>query len=140
MNDPKPWLVKAGVCAAAALAFYSVIDFVQWEDAFRRNNIDPYSIFTQEARFGSIRSRLPEGTAAGYVTDLPPGSVQAQAAFASARYALAPRMLVELSDGAEWVIGNFSRPPDVAAIAKQNGLTPVDDFGNGVVLFRRKPR
>jgi hypothetical protein len=35
------------------------------------------------------------------------------------------------------VLGNFTRPADFAAAGRSQGLRQQQDFGNGVVLFRR---
>jgi hypothetical protein len=73
------------------------------------------------------------------VADIHDGSTAALAMFNSARYALAPRLLVEGTDR-DWVLGNFAKPADYAALARERGLTVVQDFGNGVVLFGRTPK
>jgi hypothetical protein len=36
-----------------------------------------------------------------------------------------------------WVIGDFSRPIDMAAFAQTHGLRIVRVFGAGIVLFQR---
>jgi hypothetical protein len=55
-------------------------------------------------------------------------------------YALAPRLMTRSADGPEWVVGNFSHPLDYAAAGRQHQLELVKDFGNGIVLFRRRAR
>jgi hypothetical protein len=59
--------------------------------------------------------------------------------FLGAQYILAPRVMVELDKhpNSPWVMGNFARPMDTADFAGKHGLTVVQDFGNGVVLFRK---
>jgi hypothetical protein len=39
----------------------------------------------------------------------------------------------------DWVLGNYSRPADYGAIASKHSLAMVQDFGQGLVLFRRLP-
>jgi len=55
----------------------------------------------------------------------------------SAQYVLAPR-LVARGAAQEWVVGNFTRPGDFAAVGRSRGLRLEQDFGNGVVLFRKE--
>jgi hypothetical protein len=53
-------------------------------------------------------------------------------------YALAPRLVTRSADSHEWVVGNFSHPLDYVAAGAAHRLELVKDFGNGIVLFRRR--
>ena len=100
---------------------------------------DPYQIAIQVERFAPVAAIVPAVLAIGYVSDLDPASSRGIAAFSSATYAIAPRLLVRLQDAAVggWVIGNFTAPQDFAAFGDARGLTFQQDLGNGVVLFKR---
>ena len=81
---------------------------------------------------------LPENTVVGYLSDLPSDATSGQAAYFGVMYALAPRLVTQSADSAEWVAGNFSHPLDYAAAGAAHHLALVKDFGNGIVLFRRR--
>jgi hypothetical protein len=97
---------------------------------------DPYMVNLQPDRLAGILAAVPSNAVMGYVTDLAPASTAYLATFNSARFALAPRLLVFGADQ-PFVLGNFSRPADFAAFGREKGLELVQDFGNGAVLFRR---
>ena len=84
-----------------------------------------------------LLAAVPAGAEMGYLTDAAPGSVADTSMLLSAQYVLAPR-LVARGAAHEWVVGNFTRPGDFAAIGRNNGVRLVQDFGNGVVLFRKE--
>lgn len=97
---------------------------------------DPYLISEQFIRLGPVSSTVPRDAVLGYLTDAQTGSVLDSALMGGAQYVLAPR-LIERGAGHDWVLGNFTRPADFAAVAQNYGLRLEQDFGNGVVLFRR---
>lgn len=92
-----------------------------------------------EARFTGVKERVPPHTTLGYLSDGTPaqidGDATASAAMVLARYALAPRQVLN-DPGQEWVVGSFDRP-ETARQVRPPGLTLVADYGNGVALFRR---
>jgi hypothetical protein len=136
-----PIRILAGIAVVAALAVSGALDYAQFLSEYSRN-ADQFQIAAQAARFRDALAALPAAGIVGYVSDVPPGSVQAQAMFGAAQYALAPRVLVPLKNGAkaESVIGSFARPDEAPRVAAEHGLLTVSDYGNGVVLFRREPR
>lgn len=97
---------------------------------------DPYLISAQFTRFGAALSAIPENAEIGYLTDAQPGSAAGSAMFLSAQYVLVPRLLKRGAAEA-WVLGNFTRPADFAAVGRTHGLRLQQDFGEGVVLFRK---
>lgn len=126
---------------ALAVALVSVAAAFRAADISRqlaRQSPDPFQIEAAMLRFSALASRLPPGQVLGYLSDLPPGD-RATLAFLQAQYALAPNLLRPLSSGArpQWAVGNFSRPLDVAALGAQHGYVVEQDFGNGVVLYRK---
>ena len=87
-------------------------------------------------------SALPATGIVGYVSDAPAGETLGAVLYSGAPiYPGAPfgnRPAPE--PGAEWVIGDFSKPLDVVQFGKKRGLTLVRDFGNGAVLYRNQAR
>jgi hypothetical protein len=106
------------------------------ESDFQQQNRDPYMVSAQFTRFGALLSAIPEGAQIGYITDAAPGSAVDTGMFLSAQCVLAPRLL-KRGAAQEWVLGNFSRPADFASVGRSQGLRLQQDFGEGVVLFRK---
>ena len=125
--------LKAALIAAVFLALWNAMETFQLSSLDRQR--DPYMVAQQEERFAAVEQALPKTEIIGYVSDIDDGGPAALALFNTARYTLAPRMLVS-DDKRDWVIGNFSKPPDFTALARDRNLRLVRDFGNGVALFR----
>jgi hypothetical protein len=134
--------VLAACAAVALLALWSTVSFYGATADSAGPGADVYKVGDQAARFQDLMSALPAGGIIGYVSDAPPGGTLASALYSSARYALAPRLVTDqdVKPAPEWVIGNFSKPLDVAQFGKDRGLTLVRDFGNGAVLYRKQVR
>lgn len=131
-----PPLVRVGVLVAATLAVVIVFVVDQFERDFQARTRDPFQVQAQTERFHGVIEALPPSAVMGYITDLEPGDRSAQIIFRTAQYALAPRLL-QPGAAQEWVIGNFSKAGDFRAIGAGKGLQLVQDYGDGVVLYRR---
>ncbi|MEZ5403891.1 MAG: hypothetical protein R2729_29695 [Bryobacteraceae bacterium] len=132
-----PIAALATVGAAIGLCLLVNLDLFRLSAEARANARDPYLVAMQDERFRDLASALPAGGGAGYVSDLGLDSTAGQAAYFTAQYALAPRLLAPAEKtGGGPVVGNFARPPDLAAM----GFELVRDYGNGVMLLRRKAR
>jgi hypothetical protein len=95
-------------------------------------------INAQPERLREAIPYLPEHAVLGYLSDLSLEAVNGSAAYFGVMYALAPRLLTRTADSQEWVVGNFSHPLDYASAGAAHHLDLVKDFGNGIVLFRRR--
>ena len=137
LSEPYPRAAIAGVTIAVLLCLWGSWSSYGYESDFQRQNSDPYLVSAQFTRFAGVLSSIPEADEIGYITDTPPGSVANTAMFLSAQYVLAPRLLIR-GAAHERVLGNFTRPADFAAIGQSQGLRLVQDFGEGVALFRRE--
>ncbi len=126
-----------GCAVVAILSLWSVLDFYGATDALSGAGADTYQIADQELRFHQAAAALPPAGVVGYVTDQ--SQNREWAMFLGAQYVLAPRVLVELDKHPKtpWVLGNFARPLDLTQFANEHGLKLVQDFGSGVVLFRK---
>ena len=125
--------------AIVILAAAGLLNLYQVVDAQARQG-DPYQIDAQIARLQPAVAALPPRVQAGYVSDMDLATARGLLAFNAARYAMAPRLLTRDATAAAdagWVLGNFSQPVDYGALGTQRGLTLAQDFGNGVVLYRR---
>lgn len=134
-----PPAVKAGVALAALLALWGSFAYLRFESNYQQQYRDPYEVAAQVSRFETFGTAVPEKAILGYLTDLAPGSITADAMFGAAQYVLAPRLL-QKSTEYDLVLGNFTKPSDFAALGSAHGLRLERDFGNGVVLFRREVR
>ena len=93
-------------------------------------------------RMHDLAAQLPAGEIVGYLSDLPTNEHAGDTAIHAVQYVLAPRIVVvdmRYRPSVKWVIGNFGRPGDFARLGQERGLRLFHDFGNGVVLYRRKP-
>jgi hypothetical protein len=122
------------VIAASLLAAWGAVENFQLETS--SSTRDPYMVGVQADRLAGVIQAVPRDAIVGYISDLNDASTAAQAMFNSARYTLAPRLLVQGTDR-DFVLGNFSKPSDYAAIAREHGFSSAKDFGNGVVLFSK---
>lgn len=100
---------------------------------------DPFRITATRERFAAALELLPPSGVIAYLSDMPAGENAGTVAYMTARYAVAPRALVPAGKlDADWAVGNFARPVDFAAFGERAGFALVRDFGNGVVVYRRR--
>jgi hypothetical protein len=134
LRIPLPLLV--GVLATPVLAIWGATCYYDLEAAAQQQYRDPYMIAASAERFSGLRQAVPEDAVLGYLTDAAPGQT-ALTIFDTAQYALAPRLLATDTNH-RWVLGNFTKPLDFAAMGASHGLHLERDFGNGVVLYRKQ--
>ena len=95
-------------------------------------------ISNYENRFVNLRQLLPPRGVTGYISDDENEDDQEfiDSRIYLAQYSLSPVILVRSLDYS-LIVGNFlDHTPDFEIYRKQ-GLIPIKDFGNGIVLFRR---
>lgn len=128
------------VGAVFCVAFLSLAGVLDYYRMASDSVPDRYGVTAEQERFREAAAWLPAGAVVGYLSDLPLDEPRGSAAFFAAQYALAPRILVELTaaaDRVDWAVGNYSRPPDLGHVLSKYNLKLVRDCGRGVVLFRR---
>jgi hypothetical protein len=142
MRQPSSGQVLAACAAVALLALWSTVDFYDTSSEQAGASADVYKIGEQPARLQDLMSALPATGIVGYVSDAPTSQTIGAVLYSGAQYTLAPRLVTSQSVTPEpqWVIGDFSKPVDVAQFGNQRGLTLVRDFGNGAVLYKRQAR
>ena len=131
------WLV-CGTPAIAVLCLLVGIQTYRETGDYARATQDPYLINAQPERVRGAAALLPPNSVAGYLSDLSYDETAGSAAYFGVANALAPRLVVRDADRPQWVIGNFSRPMDFAVVGAAHRLELVRDFGNGIVVFRRR--
>ena len=92
-----------------------------------------------ESRFLVLRQALPRRAVLGYISDASADEETSEYRILIARYALAPLVIVKSLDY-PLIVGNFRKTSPDLGIYRKQGLIPLRDFGNGVVLFSRELR
>jgi hypothetical protein len=87
-------------------------------------------------RFEELRKRLPQRGVVGYL-GVGWGNGYQLPAYYATQYALAP-VVVQNSLEPDLVVGNFATPPDPTKTTWPSNRFPVQNFGNGVVLFAKR--
>jgi hypothetical protein len=142
MKQPSSVQVLAACVAVALLALWSTVNFYGATEELAGPKADVYKIGEQAVRFQELAATLPTTGIVSYVSDVPTSQTLGAVLHDGAQFALAPLVVTEkrLNPSPEWVVGNFSKPLDVAQFGNERGLTLVRDFGNGAVLFRNQAR
>ena len=94
-----------------------------------------YGVETFESRFGDLPRAATPQTVYGYVSDNRSDDPSDQAEFYLSQYTMAPSFLTTSVTAREVIVNTHSAKPDFAALAAR-GLTPIRDFGNGILLCR----
>jgi len=99
----------------------------------------PDDRWAREQHIREVRRFLPPAGRVGYISDEMPFTstrvVEARGRYYSTQYAVAP-VVVEVGPTQELIVGYFRRfEPQLAA-----GLDVVHDFGDGLILFRKRSR
>ena len=137
MSPGFPFRIQAAVVLAALLSLWGTFAYFGAESEHQKQIRDPDQIAAQAVRLAGVRSSTPDNAELGYITDVEPGGVLAQVMFNGAAYVLAPRLLHQ-GIAQDWVLGNFSRPADFAAMGRSHGLRIERDLGSGAILFRKE--
>jgi hypothetical protein len=141
------------VGAMALLTLTSLLTNLNYFRArvFEPLNIGRDEITLSEQRFGELRKVLPPRGVVGFVSDEMEVNGNQEPIDKTQRgwwlapevkkyyltqYALAPLIVVRGTDK-PLIVGNFSNGWN-ETITRAHGLTPLRDFGNGVVLFEKK--
>ena len=135
MSSWSPLRAKAGVlllCVSAVI--YSV-------EICRRTHVltkaPPDHVTLHEMRLAELRKRLPARGVVGYVADESDGEEKAWRRFATTQYSLAP-VILERTTAHELVVGVFNDPSAIPTVSAGGDLLLVEEFGEGVVLFKKK--
>ena len=125
--------VKAGVLLLCVSAVIYAVEICRRNHVLTKTSPDPVTL--HEKRLARLRQRLPPRVVVGYVTDA--AGPESWRRFATTQYSLAP-VILERTTGGGLVVGDFKDPGAVPAVAAGNGLLPVEDFGEGLVLFEQR--
>jgi hypothetical protein len=98
-----------------------------------------YGVDAFESRFDQIRKTVQPHSVFGYVSDNPPTDPSARAEFYLTQYTLAPAMVKNTADEPLVIVNYHSAKLDEKLLAN-NKLLLIHDYGNGVLLCRRRRR
>jgi|WetSurMetagenome_2_1015567.scaffolds.fasta_scaffold14084_3 hypothetical protein len=141
------YLQKAGITLLVVLTGYAILNLL-WQGIRSYPDLpatDPVTI--HETRIAQLLPLLPASDAVGYVTTVGNDrifaaeksftNVEFLAQYVLTQYTLAPR-IVRNSPDLPLVVGNFIDGPPPAGFLEKNGLVPLKDFGDGLILYRRE--
>jgi hypothetical protein len=130
-------LVRARVAAflLAAGAVFLSARLLEYSITQRRASPGMDEVSRHEARLAPVRASLPAHGIVGYLSDQ---RDRARALFL-AQYVLAP-VVLDPSAERDTVVGDFADPRAGRMLAARRSLEVVRDFGDGLVLLRRRPR
>jgi len=138
---------RAGYLLLMACALYASVLLLYEKAALfpGLSSEDPVSI--HESRMEPLRAYLPDRGAVGYVTALEIEKIFARERalrdvellghFILTQYTLAPVFVYPRPDR-PLVVGNFIGARPDQALLDHYGLVPLKDFGDGLILYRRK--
>ena len=125
--------VKLGALALLGLtALLTNLSYLRESRWGTPSSPSPSKFAAYERRFDELRKALPGRGVVGYVSDETDEFEKTENYYLT-QYVLAPLVVVRGADR-PWVVGNFGHGGQSAAAAGAR-LTPVKDFGDGVVLF-----
>jgi hypothetical protein len=144
-----PYRRKAGLLILVVLTGYAVLNLL-WQGVRSYPDLpgtDPVTI--HEARIAQLLPLLPASGVVGYVTTVENDrifaaersftNVEFLAQYVLTQYTLAPRIVRNRPD-LPLVIGNFIDGPPAPGFLEKNGLIPLKDLGDGLLLYRREPK
>jgi hypothetical protein len=131
----------AGVFLLALVALTSSAYLFRKTEPIARGSMgkDPITLYLR--RFDALRRILPAHATVGYEADSEDPLTEREEVkrFYLAQYALAPVIVVAGVDQ-ELVIGNYQDPGRNCRICRSKRFALQEDFGDGVMLFRRAAR
>ena len=140
---------KAGLLILVCLAGYSVFSLLAQSVRIYNDLPGTDSVTIHETRIAQLLPLLPASGAVGYVTTVENDrifaaertftNVEFLAQYVLTQYTLAPR-IVRNSPDLPLVVGNFIDGPPAPGFLEKNGLIPLKDFGDGLVLYRREQK
>lgn len=98
-----------------------------------------FGVAAYENRFDGLRKIIKPHSVYGYISDNSPNDPADLAEFFLTQYTLAPAILKD-SDDADLVIANFHTTKPNDQLLRMHRLVGMQDFGNGVLLCRKRRR
>ena len=141
--------IKAGWLLLILLTGYAVLSLLVQSIGIYTDLPDKDPVTIHEARIAQLKGSLPASGEVGYVTTVENErifayeramkNVEYLAQYALTQYTLAP-LIVRNSPELPLVVGNFLDGPPAPGFLEKNGLVPIKDFGDGLILYRKDAR
>lgn len=143
----RKYRVEAGGVLLIVLTGYAVFSILLQSMRIYADLPEKDPVTIHEARIIQLKGSLPPSGEVGYVTTVENDrifaaekafrNVEYLAQYALTQYTLAP-LIVRNSPELPLVVGNFLDGPPPPGFLDRNGLVPLKDFGEGLILYRRE--
>jgi hypothetical protein len=143
----RKYRIKAGGVLLIVLTGYAVLSLLVQSIRIYADLPEKDPVTIHEARIAQLKGSLPPSGEVGYVTTVENDrifaaekafrNVEYLAQYVLTQYTLAP-LIVRNSPELPLVVGNFLDGPPPPGFLDKNGLVPLKDFGDGLVLYRRE--
>jgi len=137
-----PIRVRVGLLLMLAFTLVSNVQLLRIATSGYATVAETDEITRYEAHFQELKKVLPPHGVVGYIADPNPESVIHDTPYFKryvlTQYSLSPVIVVDNIEP-ELIIGNF-HPATNSKRVSIPGLTLIKDFGDGVMLFRRRPQ
>ena len=120
---------------ALASSFWLLLDLI----SIYSQATSTFGVASFEDRFADLRKALPPHTVLGYLSDNPLNDPSNQTEFNLTQYTLAPA-IVKPSIDEHLVVMNYHSGTADPVVLRARHLTPVHDYGHGVLLCRNVTR
>ena len=142
-NQPaaRTWFIRHLIAAGLLVAFALISSnrlFVKERRKYRKLPT-PDAISRYDRRFETLRAHLPAHEPVGYVGSTGTSWQDNLDPFFATQYALSPVVLTRRADRT-LVVGNFNVADPTQKPPSDPKLQLIEDFGDGVMLFRRVPK
>lgn len=131
------WKARIGVYGLIgwrlALGVIVIIPTIRW---LTQENPTFGQASASQERYADLRDDLPPDEMVGYVSDLSREDYPAPPQLA--QYAIAPVVMSLGDDCCELVIGDFFLREQIHADYGETRLTPLTDYGDGLILYRNE--
>ena len=141
--------IRAGTLLLLLLTGYSVLSLLVQSLGTYKELPEKDPVTLHEERIAKLKEALPASGEVGYVTTVENEKIFAYerafqnveflAQYVATQYTLAP-LIVRNSPEPALVVGNFLDGPPAPGFLEKNGLVPIKDFGDGLILYRRDVR
>ena len=143
----RKYRVKTGGVLLIVLTGYAVFSLLVQSIGIYADLPERDPVTIHEARIVQLKGSLPPSGEVGYVTTVENDQIFAAekalrnveylAQYVLTQYTLAP-LIVRNSPELPLVVGNFLDGPPPPGFLDRNGLVPLKDFGDGLILYRRE--
>lgn len=130
---------KFAVFALAAIALCSTLWSLLDTLGAVSHGAQTFGVAAFERRYDDFRKTIQPRSVFGYISDSPPNDPSQRPEFYLTQYTLAPAIVKHTTEEPLVIVNFHSNKPD-EKLLQANNLVLYQNFGNGVVLCRRRRR